>query len=86
MCYVPERSAKITNLRLFQNLNAILDANMVVVCDVGDGLFGAVSRTGLLHLHRLRDAGCDRGAGREPRTPIDRARGRWRVPNDGTGT
>jgi indolepyruvate decarboxylase len=40
--YVPERGAKITNRRLFQNLNAILDANMVVVCDVGDALFGAV--------------------------------------------
>lgn len=40
--YRPERGAKITNRRLFQKINAILDANMVVVCDVGDALFAAV--------------------------------------------
>jgi indolepyruvate decarboxylase len=39
--YLPQPATPITNKRLFQKLNEILDANMVVVCDVGDALFGA---------------------------------------------
>jgi len=39
--YVPKKSAKITNKRLFQRVNELLDEHTVVVSDVGDSLFGA---------------------------------------------
>ena len=39
--YVPQQRAKITNKRLFQRVNELLDEHMVVVADVGDSLFGA---------------------------------------------
>lgn len=39
--FVAVPDAPISNRRLFEKLNAILDARMVVVCDVGDALFAA---------------------------------------------
>ncbi len=39
--YVPNKGAKITNKRLFQRVNELLDEHTVVVSDVGDSLFGA---------------------------------------------
>jgi indolepyruvate decarboxylase len=39
--YVPKPRAKITNARLFQRINELLDEHTVVVSDVGDSLFGA---------------------------------------------
>jgi indolepyruvate decarboxylase len=39
--YVPKARAKITNARLFQRVNELLDEHTVVVSDVGDSLFGA---------------------------------------------
>ena len=33
---------KITIKRLFQHINAFLDCDMVVICDIGDALFGAM--------------------------------------------
>jgi indolepyruvate decarboxylase len=39
--YVPNGRAKITNKRLFQRVNELLDEHTVVVSDVGDSLFGA---------------------------------------------
>jgi len=40
--YVPKPGMKITVQRLFQQINAFLDCNMVVISDVGDALFGAI--------------------------------------------
>jgi len=39
--YVPKDGARITNRRLFQRVNELLDEHTVVVSDVGDSLFGA---------------------------------------------
>jgi indolepyruvate decarboxylase len=39
--YVARKRAKITNKRLFQRVNELLDEHTVVVSDVGDSLFGA---------------------------------------------
>ncbi len=39
--YVPKKRAKITNKRLFERINELLDERTVVVSDVGDSLFGA---------------------------------------------
>ncbi len=39
--YQPDPAAIMTSRRLFQRINELLDPNMVVVCDVGDALFGA---------------------------------------------
>jgi len=39
--YVPKPRAKITNKRLFQRVNELLDDETVVISDVGDSLFGA---------------------------------------------
>ncbi|HWP66982.1 MAG TPA: thiamine pyrophosphate-dependent enzyme, partial [Candidatus Limnocylindria bacterium] len=43
--YVPRGSAPITVRRFFQRLNAFLDARSVVICDIGDSLFGAADLT-----------------------------------------
>jgi indolepyruvate decarboxylase len=39
--YVADRHARITNRRLFQRVNELLDERSVVIADVGDSLFGA---------------------------------------------
>jgi len=39
--YVPDPGARITNRRLFERINELLDEDTVVVSDVGDSLFGA---------------------------------------------
>ncbi len=39
--YVSQQRSKITNKRLFQRINELLDEHTVVVSDVGDSLFGA---------------------------------------------
>lgn len=46
--YIAETSASITVARLFQRLNDFLTQETIVVCDVGDALFGAVD----LRIHR----------------------------------
>ncbi len=40
--FTPVPGTKITIQRLFQQVNAFLDCNMVVISDVGDALFGAI--------------------------------------------
>jgi len=39
--YVPKSQAKITNKRLFERINELLDEHTVVIADAGDSLFGA---------------------------------------------
>ncbi len=46
--YTPNPQAPLTVARLFERLNAFLKDNTLVVCDVGDALFGAVD----LRIHR----------------------------------
>ena len=40
--WIPAATSPVTNRRLFQKLDHILDERMVVVCDVGDALFASV--------------------------------------------
>ncbi|HMD88723.1 MAG TPA: thiamine pyrophosphate-binding protein, partial [Anaerolineaceae bacterium] len=40
--YISKTGAKITVQRVFQQINAFLDCNMVVISDVGDALYGAM--------------------------------------------
>ena len=46
--YVPEARAALTVSRLFQRLNGFLTDETIVICDVGDALFGAAD----LRIHR----------------------------------
>jgi indolepyruvate decarboxylase len=39
--FVPVKGAKVTNARLFECVNGLLDAQTVVIADAGDALFGA---------------------------------------------
>ncbi len=39
--YKPQKKASVTNKRLFQKVNELLAADMVVISDVGDAMFGA---------------------------------------------
>lgn len=43
--YAARRAAPITVRRFFQRLNGFLDARSVVICDIGDSLFGAADLT-----------------------------------------
>jgi indolepyruvate decarboxylase len=43
--YAPHRGAPITVRRFFHRLNGFLDARSVVICDIGDSLFGAADLT-----------------------------------------
>jgi indolepyruvate decarboxylase len=43
--YTARRSAPITVRRFFHRLNGFLDARSVVICDIGDSLFGAADLT-----------------------------------------
>jgi indolepyruvate decarboxylase len=54
--YVPRPAEKITVKRLFARVNEMLDADMVVVADVGDCLFGAADLTIYRHTEFLSPA------------------------------
>ena len=43
--FEPKPNTKITNFRMFQKINSILDKNMAIVADIGDSLFGAADLT-----------------------------------------
>ncbi|MBY0588457.1 alpha-keto acid decarboxylase family protein [bacterium] len=49
--FVPRKGAKMTVNRLFEKVNTILTEEMIVICDVGDSLFGGAD----LIMHRHTD-------------------------------
>lgn len=83
----------VTVQRLFDRINEFLDENTMVICDIGDSLFGAADLTihgrteflspaYLLHLDGIRGAGRGRRPDRQPRCAAPRIRRRRSVPDD----
>ena len=54
--YIPKTGAKITVQRLFQQINAFLECDMVVISDIGDALFGAIDLVTCRSAHFLSSA------------------------------